>query len=664
MRVRELLNIILLSVSLSTVLISIVSYILFKVKQKNNSADVENPLEGVFFRKYAPHILKKIEEERRRLVEEGKKPRSFKIKFSVASGVVFLIVISGMFLENYFQFRESLNNRITTANRIRSLIDDGLLQVYKYNPQENNKEMLEGVSSTFNNYQANLFEQLRNHKFCFYSNIQSQKYSHLHKQKLEQWTNYFKKNNLNSQVTEQLNIQDCNYIFVHVNSLRDDQRNDIRNLIRGENSREVVIVGELGNLNGIGNKSNESIEIPFLADKNKSKAIRYYQSFKKDEEINILPPGKILPITPNDLTLEFYAEKNTYLFDKDLKTTFYSEVKNALYFGVDIENPESATQQYINGFIIDRISNFLKLDRALPSFWPMDYRGAVSLNLDLSGDVELNNRFEDYLKDSQYPFTMIMSSTLVSRYGDVGAKKYSEVIPTLLNSQAYFDMTTFELFNSLSKLRLDIEEKTALKVTGFTVQNRNQSISMMNACVQNHLNYFLGIENFYTTYPVKMDEEFYYLNSTTFSDIQINKKLLLEEKPLTTLYQRKVIEEGAMLNYVINPTVGNYIDQDIYLKDLLNAIDPSKVWVTTPGEIVRWVRSRETLVINWIKTSESKKLVIKNSGEEDMGKFKLNIYTHSKPVEDIEEIKSISDNRYVLSIESLKANEEFVLELK
>ncbi len=661
MKIRELLNIVLLSVSLSTVLISIISYILFKLKQKSNSNKTQNPLEGVYYRRYAPHVEKKFLAEEEERKKKGTVGTGNRLKLGVVFGLVLVVILTALLLENYYNYRANINNKIITANRIRELIDDGLLQVYKYNPKLDVSSQDEKISDVIKNFSDNVSTSLKENQFCIFTNSQSQKYYNFHQASVRNWSSFFQSVGLNYKTTENLNIDNCIYVFPSVHSLNTKQRDEIQ--VMSNSGRPMIIIGYLGLLDGVGEKTTSLFnEVSLKASSNET-GVRIFHS-RLNNSLSVLPPGKILSFDSKDILREFGTSKESLIVDKELQRTIYKVQDKKLFIGIDPHTDNKSESNYINIFLLNEIGKISKVDLFYPSFWPKNFQGALSISLEVGDHFQLNNKFLEILGDKKLAFSLIIPQNYIQNYVQSFDAKFSEVIPLLKQTEANEDMAIYEVFSFLSKLRLDIEEKAALKVEGYTHQNRIQNLKTFNAALQNQLKYFLGPEKYLNSIPVKLDDDFYFVESMNYEDIQSDKKLMLEEKPLQKIFKTRVVEDGGLLNYVLKANEVNRIDQENFLKSILDYEQLDKFWFTDVASVVKWFSQREKVSLSLYYEGENVFLRLKNKSEQKIKDYSVVCLTNKLPVDKKIELIKLNNVSYRLNISELKPNAEINIQLK
>lgn len=137
MILKNVFNIILLSLIFTTLLITIVSYIVFRIRQLTGKRQTEelHHLTGTYFNRYAPHLdLLNKEHILKSNTSINETQNAFKIKLAVVFIIIFSIVTLSFLLENQIRFRNELLSKSNQADTYRQLIQEGLLKKFTYNP--------------------------------------------------------------------------------------------------------------------------------------------------------------------------------------------------------------------------------------------------------------------------------------------------------------------------------------------------------------------------------------------------------------------------------------------------------------------------------------------------------------------------------------------------
>ncbi len=109
---RSFFNILLLSISLATVILTIISFLVFKVRYalKNQFNSNLFNLKGSYFNRYAPHLEKKNKESQDKFEKEvANRKLSPQMKIGLSFGSVFVFIVFALSAENFLVHRKKLN---------------------------------------------------------------------------------------------------------------------------------------------------------------------------------------------------------------------------------------------------------------------------------------------------------------------------------------------------------------------------------------------------------------------------------------------------------------------------------------------------------------------------------------------------------------------------
>ncbi|MCF8060290.1 MAG: hypothetical protein K9K67_13395 [Bacteriovoracaceae bacterium] len=112
MDVKYFFNIVLLALSLTTIFITLISYIIFKLRQ-GSFIKLDNEyhkIEGAYFRRYAPELEKINEERLFELKKKENNPKKFYYKIIFLFSFVFLLVLTVFLVEDFYSRRVKFQN--------------------------------------------------------------------------------------------------------------------------------------------------------------------------------------------------------------------------------------------------------------------------------------------------------------------------------------------------------------------------------------------------------------------------------------------------------------------------------------------------------------------------------------------------------------------------
>ncbi len=133
---KNIFNIILLSLILTTFLITVISYIVFRIRQLAGTKKAKNlhHLDGVYFSRYAPVLEDANIAHAQKVDAENLDRISPRTKMILVTVLSFGIVLLLLLFENHFNFRKEILERANSAKVYRDLISRGLLKKRTFDP--------------------------------------------------------------------------------------------------------------------------------------------------------------------------------------------------------------------------------------------------------------------------------------------------------------------------------------------------------------------------------------------------------------------------------------------------------------------------------------------------------------------------------------------------
>ncbi|MBT4790572.1 MAG: hypothetical protein HON90_03295, partial [Halobacteriovoraceae bacterium] len=311
MDIKKIFNIILLALSLSTIFITLISYIIFKLRQavSANIDHDEDQLDGTYFRKYNPELEKINEEKKQESDALAKNPKKAIFKFVGMAVFVFLCIFTVFMLEDYFKYREQVKNKMMSAHDFKQLIAEGLLAKHDYNPYHGPVKISEKLSNNAKAQMKQFVTSFKNQNFCVASNTRTQQLNfNDHNKAKKAWLEFFARHSLKATVHENIkNIPDCFWIFPHIKSLSRKEWAIVSPILKQKRS---IITGSFYALNGIGkkNKNNPFYEI-FPSRPQAEKKISATLVHAESDSFWDIPAGRLLNWHPINKNWSFIESK-------------------------------------------------------------------------------------------------------------------------------------------------------------------------------------------------------------------------------------------------------------------------------------------------------------------------------------------------------------------
>ena len=168
MRTENFLNTLILSLSVSTVLITLLSYLIYKLKQFPKSQDQSvqpRKKEGVFFRRHIPGEVVARENESQKTAVPSKLARFNTMPWYF--GILALIIFCSIFFKDIFGTSYSRWVRKKEVSELEALRASGLLKSYDFDPSIKSESPTEAIPETYRSWVDQKIEHLKS--WCKFS---------------------------------------------------------------------------------------------------------------------------------------------------------------------------------------------------------------------------------------------------------------------------------------------------------------------------------------------------------------------------------------------------------------------------------------------------------------------------------------------------------------
>jgi peptidoglycan/xylan/chitin deacetylase (PgdA/CDA1 family) len=719
MDIRGFFNILLLSLSLATILITLTSYIIFRIRNTFANKQVEDlhKLKGVFFDRYAPHLQKINNENRKKKTVKVPEQKVFRYKIASVFGLIVVSLITVLLLEDKFSYRIALQKQVQEHDKLRELIDKGLLKKYDLNEVLPNPNKDEYIGEARKRRQEEIFNVIREKSFALITTRRNRTYNpKAHNLAIKAWKDFFKRKNLKFRLYEGLaNIpQDAVIVLPQLKSLSDGQRNQIKDFFG--KGRQVIVTGAFGTLNGIGDpsKSENLLKDHFnLTSLLLAQTDNYQVSLFKSDIAPFwhIPPGRGIHWAPLELG-EIYIDKEnegqivwgtsinrpvTFESGNLYRTNYKLYEENGvrrIWSGLDpiitketiaLEKGQDRSIRPFERFYSDEVfgTSFMWLLNkpiAKISNWPKAKQAAGILSVDAEHHYENAEDLYEIFESNDIPSTFFvvsdfyMNNTSVLR--DIDHDAY-EIASHSENHNPFEDLTLAESFSRLSKTRIDIEEVYERPVLGFRPPFEKYDDITLNGIVQNKYTYFFGDSQILGFYPITIaDGNLIFYPRTLNDDFHIDNDpyIVGQDRVVQTMVDDLKISTEFGGGYFFNIHT-HVFGKELYrekIKDFIKEIPRDKVWMTNFKEMTRFIQNKQQYYANVIEQDDLIIVTVKNTAKEKQLIENLHVhvqldkqrkYKIIKNDENEASLKEVAPGAYVVNFKTVEDSKAISLEL-
>lgn len=629
MDLKNFFNILLLAISLTTILVTLVSYIVFKLRLASTKAGAgENPLEGAFFHRFSPKLQEKYNELLASEEEKSDKKISFKVKFVSLFMFLFLIIAGLLLFEDYFSYRRDLSERTMAAKEFRALVKDGHLKSYEYSPRNEPIEFSKKISNNSTDQLSYLTSALKNSRFCLISTARAKRFSNrVHSLALKQWRDFLNRNDLKFSIRGSIvDTSDCIRIYPHIHSLSNSQRASF-----GEFSGSALVIGHFGSVDGLGGSVEQSETEKIIGRKILSQASTQPTLISSEKDyLWEIDGGSFLSWFPIDKDASHILSKEGNIISSDYNGKILREGDDILSREFRNEKITWSSLDPINHPYSDLVFlNIFAKMKGIPVFKIENYRDSkigVSFVYRQNQQTDDLEKIKEVLSPMKSPWTLFTNNFYYEGLELDHKERVSYEVAVLTSPDHNFDkLDSRTSFNLVENLRLKLEELSFSGVRGLTTYNNFLENTVLDASDQNKLSYLYGTTKVISYSPVFLKG----LNFLLVPKMFRSTKELLGDKTIESIddftqaleltFSNSQMLGGLAVYDISSLEVDNYLLLNA-LKNMVAKLEGKSVNI---GEVVGWKRAKNNLKLSSMMDGGDLLLNIENSSNRSATNFKI-----------------------------------------
>lgn len=642
MQLTQIFNILLLTLSLATILLTLVSYILYRIRQipefqPKTAHQVR--IQGVFFKRYLP--AESLAAETANAAARAQQglglssiPRNIVPFFGVTASVIFLSLLLSQWLKP-----TELDLEKARVQNFRALRAKGLLKDYELASRTSGPAGEEWIAPAQLARVESRLASLRNRGVALVDLELEQKYNPVHSREgVENWTSFFETNRIPFRKTTEIPCSgDVALVVIpQAAALSRSHRDALQECFtRGI---AVVATGPIGVYDGTGANADPSwaselFGVRFAPNPDPGTFLATQLSGDRGPHWEV-PSGMVLDWLPSDNRFQAigtlgstHAYESTYKGRANAfsRAQFVSSGKSRRVWLAFDAIPVKATLEgekfHARMAIAGALSWAVRAPLARVTTWPNAAPGATLLSVDSEDQFTNVRGLQKLFLDAQVQATFFLVSNLFQ--SDTGAFSHSpdsafELASHSENHGIFEGQSLQEQFDRIQASRIEIEEITGRKVAGFRAPFEKADDATLAAVAANHLDYIVGNGKFTRFSPVWLAAgKLLYFPRMSLDDFGVDRTPDLDPAqgiPNTlaeeTLRAQKL---GGMAVLNFHTQLFGKKRYDGPLSELLHAISSQGNWTPTYSQATQWWKDRESLTLSLRAVSERQyELVVEN----------------------------------------------------
>ncbi len=571
MNIYSILNAVILGLSLATILITLVAFIIYQIKRlnlNNTQKDHGYKLESIFFIRYAPHIQEKIEEWEKNQIESTSKttkklPFSF-IKLGTLFGILAIVLILTLLTAR--SGKELLEQRTLDSQneKINSFKKQGLLNKKTFSQRKTDEPFTFLDPQDLKKVTQENFEFLKKRKIGLWVSMLNplDKESH-HLSAREGWQHFLSTNQIPYELITFPEDEMLYYDLVIIPQLT---TMDMTTLKKIENAKQkgtgFLFSGAVGGKALQGDKKiiqewlQDKFGLSFWANP-EPKKFQATQFVASTQSIWRFNPGQVLPIAATDN--RYFAisnnEKSIQAFETNYKgipverehwwvvkaVRAKSDSDNLFWVSWDPLNsdPENLNTRYIFSEVLAHIG---KKPQVKVSWWPSGKTSAAVISVDTEYEFENITNILNLLTQYKFPATLFLVASMFKEHSDIFVN-YTDQIELATHSDehiSFLDQVDSIQFDRIQDSRHIIEELSGTMVSGFRPPYEKMDQNTVHAASENGLKYIFGdqacislspclYENDLVFFPRLLNDDFLLMKDRTLAGLTNFKDAMVKD---------------------------------------------------------------------------------------------------------------------------------------
>ncbi|MBC77764.1 MAG: hypothetical protein CME64_17295 [Halobacteriovoraceae bacterium] len=636
--VKQIFNILLLSISLATVLITLVSFIVFKFRYSYSKKDSSklHQIKGSFFKRFAPHLeaenLKVLEESK--AIERKRMSPQKKLVYTFAS--ISFFIFSFLSAENYLSFRKEVSRNTKDAERVKNLVRSGLLQKKEFNPLKETSSFEEVLTKRQSSQYKNIINSLNKLKIVLITDRQnSVKNKPNYPVAFKRWRDFFQRNNIRYRVSGISGIGSED--FVVLPQLRYLSKNQKKQLKLRLGKNKMLFTGLPGMSNGKSVFLKELGVADFL--KNPKKDVYLPTQLIGGRGI---AAGKTLPWYPLDQ--EFMPNLSNVLSRFTRVSGHNGEPVDSLqirdFFHPKFElswsylDPQAQSDYHSDYLILSLLARGAGLPFVEIANWKKVKNKAVfGMTVDSEDKFKNVEKFMKLFESEKLNATFFLVSDLMNENAaiDFGPSSYFEFATHTKDHLSMPQKSLKEQFFDLEESRFDIEERTGSRVYGLRPPKEEINETALSAVVQNEFSYLLG-GNLQLSFSPEIiaNGALVHIPRTLSDDFEFHQNKFIIKRDQMLQAMKRDLEwvksaNGAHFLSLHTQLAGKdfaFKTIEKFVKDL----ERKGLWIAQAKEVATWWKQKESLEVK----VGSANIEVVNHGSERVENFDIIIHNASE----------------------------------
>ena len=673
MNIQQIFNLILLTLSLATILLTLVSYVLYRMKQSGSGGRKSNALliQGVFFRRYyLDEMLPKPEvliPKKKNTIEIPRKIIPF---FGVVSIVIFISLTFSMIFK-------TAGNTKSHVGSYKELIEKGLMKNFNFQSVKTDEIIQEYISLEQRKRNQDLLVELRKKNILLVARHESSRTPKLANPVTEKavnaWRAYLTSNQIPFELSNEIKFKaNSMMIFPEAITLSEVEREKITQCI--SKSMPVLLTGPLGTSDW----SKVNLGVQFV----KAEDAKYYPTMFKADIAPFwdIPPGLVLDWNPTVNDFKALSEpKQTAAYESsyDARASRFARIvfnkrlsSRTVWLAHDpiFSDHWTPSEKFYSEVMLNSVLAWgMSIPIARVSAWPEGAHGATLVSVDTEDKFENAKALREIFTRHKIPSTFFVVSNLYQKNSMIlnPIDESIEIASHSENHSIFAGQAASLQFDRIQTSRFEIEELTEKSVRGFRAPEERSDLSTLVAVVQNQLEYIATNGVFIRFAPAWIaGGKLLLFPRTNLDDFGVKKMKQLSPKEMSAalIQESARTREFTGLNILnLHTHVFGESDNRKILSDTLDQLIKEDTWFSTYSQTTKWWKARNQIISSIAPVPDEPlmyQLIVQNPTDQVIDGVTLNLDLGNKEISDERGPAQEAENNSLFKVGTIGPHEE------
>ena len=672
MELNRLLNALVTALSLATVFITLMSFLIFKIRQfpkKSSGSGNDHIKEGIYFRRYdpynAPDAVPVFVEKKSWKPKKLGLGWSAAVFFGIISVAIFGALVIQRIAADTAKSELIAKQKAEAKIKAETLAAKGLTKKYDFDPKLESKPLTETLDASVTESLKTELTVLRTKRIVVLKEDPSAKHHAANQTKaVETWTEFLKGNEVPFRVVDTIKVDASEDILIVPQMMIINSKTRANLEALAQAGVGILATGPVGVLDGTAAAAptewaNRLFGVALLP--NPTPGTFHASTFIGDHApYSMIPAGLLADWVPTDNSYNatpsdfksVAVSQSEYngrsVVDANGRSRPYavfsdSPSRRSAWLAIEpssFAKLNSSEKVYAQSFLVSSLRWLARAPEASTATWKHGAHSAFLASVDSEDKFEGASRLAEIFKKKQTPATFFAVSDLYAK--TPGLEKVvdatMEIASHTTDHADLLGMPIAQQFDRIQNARIAIESLSGKPVVGFRPPEERYDEQTINAALQNHVEYFFGDQKFYRYTPLVVgDGKMIYFPRTVWDDFNLTKAKFASDSEMIQKMKADLARTEEVGGAYFMSAHSQVFGQPAYtasVEGFLDDVALKDIWRANYGEVAQWWRGRNGIRTE-IKAADETHYTLKISNVSDVALNEVVFHLDSIPADSL-----------------------------